>query len=90
MKKEVLEKISALIIASFGLVAALAWNAAIQEIFKQIFGSTSGIIAMLFYAIIVTVIAVWITIKFAKLTENANKNINKLKISNKNIKRNKK
>jgi Family of unknown function (DUF5654) len=31
MQKEVIEKIAALITAAFGLVAALAWNEAIQE-----------------------------------------------------------
>ena len=32
MQKEVLDKIAALITAAFGLVAALGWNGAIQEI----------------------------------------------------------
>jgi len=39
MKKDVIEKLAALITAAFGLVAALAWNTAIQEIFKRIFGT---------------------------------------------------
>jgi len=73
MKKDVLEKLNALIIAAFGLVAALAWNTAIQEIFKQIFGVASGLWAMIFYAVLVTVIAVWVTIKMASLTEKANR-----------------
>jgi len=73
MNKEVLEKLNALIIAAFGLVAALAWNTAIQEIFKRMFGTASGLFAMIFYAVIVTVIAVWVTMRMAKLTERANK-----------------
>ena len=73
MNKEVLEKLNSLIIAAFGLVAALAWNTAIQEIFKQIFGVASGLWAMIFYAVLVTVIAVWVTIKMASLSEKANK-----------------
>jgi len=73
MNKEVLEKLNALIIAAFGLVAALAWNTAIQEIFKQIFGVASGLWAMIFYAVLVTVIAVWVTMKMASLSEKANK-----------------
>ncbi len=73
MNKEVLEKLNALIIAAFGLVAALAWNTAIQEIFKRVFGAASGLFAMIFYAVLVTVIAVWVTIKMASLTEKANK-----------------
>ncbi len=71
MKKDVLEKLNALVIAAFGLVAALAWNTAIQEIFKRVFGTASGLMAMIFYAILVTVIAVWVTMRMAKLTERA-------------------
>ena len=44
---DVIDKLSALITAAFGLVAALAWNSAIQEIFKEVFGEQSSIPAML-------------------------------------------
>lgn len=53
MKKEIVEKISALIIAAFGLVAALAWNGAIQAIFKEVFGTAEGVVSMLVYAVVV-------------------------------------
>jgi hypothetical protein len=43
MQKEVIEKIAALITAAFGLLAALAWNTSIQEIFRLIFGDHRGI-----------------------------------------------
>ena len=33
-----IDKLSALFSASFGLGSALAWNSAIQQIFKEIFG----------------------------------------------------
>ena len=62
MKKEVVEKLATLIATAFGLVAALAWNNAIQSIFKRIWGEQSSIIAMLVYAIIVTIIAVVVSI----------------------------
>ena len=55
---DVIDKLSALITAAFGLVAALAWNSAIQEIFKEVFGEQSSIPAMVGYAVFVTVIAV--------------------------------
>jgi hypothetical protein len=67
MKKEVINKISTLVISAFGLVAALAWNGAIQSIFKEIFGSPDGIWSMLTYAIVVTIIAVIITVWLAKI-----------------------
>jgi len=69
MKKEVFEKIAILITGAFGLVAALAWNGAIQSIFKEVFGETSTIIANLFYAVIVTTIAVITTIWIGKIVE---------------------
>jgi len=43
MNSQVTEKLAALITAAFGLVAALAWNEAIQSIFKQIFGASSKV-----------------------------------------------
>jgi len=71
MKKDVIEKLSALIIAAFGLVAALAWNGAIQAIFKSIFGDAGSISAMLFYAVLVTIIAVLVTIWIGKIESKA-------------------
>ena len=69
MKKEIVEKLSSLIIAAFGLVAALAWNGTIQAIFKEIFGTAEGVIPMIVYALVVTVIAVMVTVWVAKISE---------------------
>jgi uncharacterized membrane protein len=69
MQKEVIEKIAALITAAFGLIAALAWNTAIQEIFRLIFGEQSGVLAMIFYAVVVTIIAVVVTIWIGRVAE---------------------
>ena len=44
MRSEVIEKIAALVTAAFGLVAALAWNGAIQAIFKKVFGTPEGMV----------------------------------------------
>jgi hypothetical protein len=71
MKNEFVEKIAALVTAAFGLVAALAWNGAIQAIFKQVFGSAEGIVPMLVYAVVVTVIAVIATIWVGKASAKA-------------------
>lgn len=73
MKKEVVEKLAALVTAAFGLVAALAWNTAIQATFKSIFGEASSIAAMITYALVVTLIAVWVTIKVGNLSEKTKK-----------------
>jgi uncharacterized membrane protein YidH (DUF202 family) len=71
MQKEVIDKIAALITAAFGLVAALAWNSAIQEIFRLVFGEQSGIWAMIAYAVIITIIAVVATILIGRAAEKA-------------------
>ena len=62
MRAEVMEKIADLMTAAFGLVAALAWNGAIQAIFAEVFGEASDLAAMVVYALVVTVIAVLATI----------------------------
>ena len=65
LKAQVIDKMAALITAAFGLVAALAWNSAIQAIFLKVFGSQTEIVPMLVYAVSVTVIAVALTIWIA-------------------------
>ena len=71
MKGEVLDKIAALITAAFGLVAALAWNGAIRAIFEAAFGSADNIVALLTYAVVVTIIAVLVTIWIARSAKRA-------------------
>jgi len=66
MKIVIVDKMSALITAAFGLVAALAWNEAIKAIFKEIFGSADSIAPLLAYAITVTIVAVILTILVAR------------------------
>jgi hypothetical protein len=71
LKDEVLTQIAALLTAAFGLVAALAWNGAIQALFKQVFGTTDSLTAQLSYAIIVTIIAVIVVIWIARAVAHA-------------------
>ena len=71
MQKEVIEKVAALVTAAFGLIAALAWNTAIQEIFRIIFGDQSGVLAMIFYAVVVTIIAIVVTILVGRAAAKA-------------------
>ncbi len=57
--------------SGFGVVAALAWNDAIQSFVKEYidkyFSAGSGIISRFIYAIIITVIAVLVTYQLAQL-----------------------
>jgi hypothetical protein len=73
MKNEVIEKIAALLTAAFGLVAALAWNGAIKAVFAEVFGESEGLGPMLVYAIVVTIIAVIVTIQIGKASARAQK-----------------
>lgn len=61
VRKEVNEKMITLITAAFSLVAALAWNDTIKSIFQKVFGTAQTVWAMIIYAILVTIIAVWVT-----------------------------
>lgn len=71
MHKEVLKEMLTLATTAFGLVAALAWNQFIQELVKEyiepLIGGASGIISLLIYAVVVTVLAVVVTISLTKL-----------------------
>lgn len=78
MKKQVIEKLAALLTAAFGLIAALAWNDAIKALFKGPCGAEgAGALCKLsaggpwVYAIIVTIIAIVVTIQIGKVAENA-------------------
>ena len=71
VREEVLTQIGALVTAAFGLVAALAWNGAIQAIFKEVFGTTDTITGQLIYAVLITIIAVIATIVIARSVASA-------------------
>lgn len=56
-----------LLLGGFGLVAALAWNDAIQTLFKQLFAETSGgLVAKFLYALVVTGILALVSIKLSR------------------------
>lgn len=60
-KREVVDKMSALATAAFGLVAALAWNNAIQSVFKRYFPAPDdpgALLPLVLYAMLVTLVGV--------------------------------
>ena len=74
MTGEILDKFSQLITTALGLVAALAWNDAIQTLFQQYLGSAGGALAAkIFYAVLVTVIVIFATIAVSRAAEWAKK-----------------
>jgi multisubunit Na+/H+ antiporter MnhB subunit len=70
---ELVKQMLALATSGFGLVAALAWNNLIQEFVnsyvKKWLPANSGIISLLIYAVVITVLAVLITYQLSKLSE---------------------
>ena len=72
LHKEITKEVLKLSTSAFGLVAALAWNELIKEVVEQyikpLVGGASGIISLLIYAVIVTTLAVVITINLSRLT----------------------
>ncbi|MDZ4229658.1 MAG: DUF5654 family protein [Candidatus Veblenbacteria bacterium] len=69
LKLELLEKMSQLATAGFGLVAALAWNDAIQALFKLLFPEQSAVWAKFAYALLITGIVVFITMKLGDIID---------------------
>jgi len=72
LRQELLKQMVTLSTAGFGLVAALAWNEAIQAFVKEYvdkyFSVGSGIISRFIYAIIITAFAVFVTYQLTKIS----------------------
>ncbi len=73
LHRELLKQMVTLSTAGFGLVAALAWNDAIQSFVKEYIDKYlsvgSGIISRFIYAILITAIAVLITYQLTKIVD---------------------
>ena len=69
MGKKVFEQIITLFTAATGVMAALAWNDAVQALFTSIFPHGEGIKERFIFAILITAIAVLITTIFASFLE---------------------
>ena len=74
LRGEVLDKFSQLITTALGLVAALAWNTAIQNLFDQVFGEAGGELAGQFlYAALITIVVIFATIAVSRAAQRAKK-----------------
>lgn len=69
----VLKQMLTLATSGFGLVAALAWNNAIQEFvatyIKPYLPAGGSFLSLVIYAILITILAVIVTINLSKLIE---------------------
>lgn len=77
LRLEILEKMTGLVIAGFGLVAALAWNEAIQDLFKriEIFGAKDSLLAKFAYALLITAVIVAVTYYLSRSVDRLKKDL---------------
>jgi hypothetical protein len=73
LHKEIIRQMLTLATSGFGLVAALAWNSLIQEIvnnyIKVYLPGDAGLISLIIYAVIITILAVFVTVQLSTLLE---------------------
>lgn len=73
LPQAVIKQMTALATSGFGLIAALAWNNVIKETvdtyIKPLIGQSSGLVSLIIYAVIVTVLAVLVTLQLSKLEQ---------------------
>jgi predicted lysophospholipase L1 biosynthesis ABC-type transport system permease subunit len=67
-EKETRKTIATLMLGGFGLVAALAWNDAIQSLISAVFPKKSGLVGKFVYAIIITIIIVFLSSQLKKIS----------------------
>ncbi|MBI5221559.1 MAG: hypothetical protein HY979_02020 [Candidatus Magasanikbacteria bacterium] len=78
IKLQILESMSTLATAGFGLVAALAWNEAIKDLFSVIFPAPGGsVLAKFIYALFITILIVIVTMQIGRALNLAKKTIKK-------------
>lgn len=67
IRKEVIRTLITLITAAFGFIAALSWNEAIKGLFAKYLAASSTLAQSLYYAIMITMIAVVVTIFLGRM-----------------------
>ena len=65
--KLIMETILALITTAFAFVAGEAWNSAIQKLIESFIGSGDALPTLFIYAIVVTIVAVIVTVLLARV-----------------------
>ena len=68
LRRQLINTVKTLAVTSLGLVAALAWNEAIQKLFEVVFpNKANSLVAMFTYAFFITAIIVFVTYYLTKL-----------------------
>ena len=65
--KMIMETILALITTAFAFVAGSAWNSVIQKLIESFIGTGDALPSLFIYAIVVTIIAVIVTVIIARV-----------------------
>lgn len=63
----IMETMLTLITTAFAFVAGLAWNEAIQKLIEEFYTSGGAVTGLLIYAVIVTIVAVVVTVLLARI-----------------------
>lgn len=63
----IMETMLTLITAAFAFVAGLAWNEAIQKLIEEFYTAGGAATGLLIYAVIVTIVAVVVTVLLARI-----------------------
>ena len=80
MTGEILDKFAQLITTALGLVAALAWNTAIQNLFNRLFGEAgAALVGQFVYALLITLVVIFATIAVSRAAERAKRLEERLK-----------
>lgn len=61
------DRIIVLAVASLGLITALAWDEALRDIFRKFFGDGESLLNKILYAVIITFIAVLVSITVGRI-----------------------
>jgi uncharacterized transporter YbjL len=69
---QLIKTVSTLITTAFALIAGLAWNEAIKAIITEFLDADSAVIGLIIYALIVTIIAVVVTLFIGKTLAKMN------------------
>lgn len=67
ISKMVMETMLTLITTAFAFVAGLAWNEAIQKLIEEFYTAGGAVTGLLIYAVIVTIVAVVVTVLLARI-----------------------
>ena len=63
----IMETMLTLITTTFVFVAGLAWNEAIQKLIEEFYTAGGAVTGLLIYAVIVTIVAVVVTVLLARI-----------------------